>query len=354
MCYHPNVLVYKKNSVLKKDGNKGIQRLEIKFANDPKFKGYEYYLEKDKKSIETDQYGEKIRYKLIPCGKCIQCRKQERYAWATRIELEAKQYENNHFLTLTYNEENIKIPDYTVNKKTGEIIYNDGTWQGTLVKKDLQQFIKSFRTFCEREYGHQGIKFYACGEYGEIGERPHYHVILMNTPKLDKYQIPNTKLLSNKNIENIWHKGFITIGECNWTTIGYTAGYCQKKLFGEFKEEYYTKKGQEPIFANMSRRPGIARKWFEEHKNEIYKLDEIINSKGKSIRPPVYFDRLMDIGEHDVMEEIKEKRNELAYNRTKTKMSKTNLTLAEQYKIDEKTAIENFKKYRKKGKFINV
>lgn len=353
MCYHPNILVYKSNSILRKDGQKGNQRIKIIFSNDPNFKGYEHYQELNEKLKNQENYGEKIGYKLIPCGKCIACRKQERFSWATRIELEAKQYKHNYFITLTYNDENIYIPDYTINQKTGEIYENDGSWQGSLNKKDLQQFIKSTRNYFKRNYDLKGTKFYACGEYGEIGDRPHYHIILMNCPDLELELIGNTKLLTNKRLENIWHKGFITIGECNWETIGYTAGYCQKKLFGEFKEEYYGKKGQIPIFATMSRKPGIGRTYFEDNKYKIYLYDEIINSKGKSQRPPAYFDRLMDAGEKDVMDKIREIRETNAYNKNKVKMSKTDKTMKEQLQIEERTAIEKFKKYRKKGNFIN-
>lgn len=354
MCYHPNILVYKENSSIRKDGQLSLQRIKIIFSNEPTFKGYEHYLELDQKSRNEKKYGERIGYKLIPCGKCIQCRKLERYQWTSRIELEAKQYDYNYFLTLTYNEENLYIPDYTVNKKTGEIFKNDGSWTGSLNKKDLQQFIKSLRTYFKRDFDHDGVKFYACGEYGDIGDRPHYHIILMNTPPLEQKLVPQTKnILTNDRITDIWHKGFTSIGECNWTTIGYTAGYCQKKLFGDYKDEYYAKKGQEPIFANMSRRPGIGRAYYEEHKDEIYELDEIINSKGNSMRPPAYFDRLMDIGEKDVIDNIKNIRDINAYNKTKKKLSKTDLSLKEQYEIEERTAIEKFKKYRKKGKFIN-
>lgn len=353
MCYHPNILVYKSNSILRQDGQLGIQRIKIIFSNEPNFKGYEYYQELNEKLKKEQNYGEKIGYKMIPCGKCIACRKQERYSWATRIELEAKQYKHNYFITLTYNDENLYIPDYTINKKTGEIYENDGTWLGSLNKKDLQQFIKSTRNYFQRDYDLEGTKFYACGEYGDQGDRPHYHIILMNCPNLQLETIGKTGLLTNKRLENIWHKGYITVGECNWTTIGYTAGYCQKKLFGEFKEEYYGKKGQEPIFANMSRRPGIGRTYFEENKEKIYEFDEIINSKGNSIKPPPYFDRLMDAGEKDVMDNIREIREQNSYNKQKIRMSQTGKTLKEQFAIEERTAIDKFKKFRKKGKFIN-
>lgn len=43
----------------------------------------------------------------LPCGKCAIC--QLRYAneWANRCSLEASNYQNNEFITLTYNNENL-------------------------------------------------------------------------------------------------------------------------------------------------------------------------------------------------------------------------------------------------------
>lgn len=351
MCYHPNILSYHEDGIIRKDGQKGIHRLQIIFCEDDyRFKGYEYYL-KENERLKGTGYG----YKLIPCGKCKACRKQEKLTWATRIECEAKQYTNNYFLTLTYDPENITIPDYTINEKTGEIYENNGWWQGTLVKKDLQTFIKSLRKYFEREYNHQGMKYYAAGEYGELNERPHYHIILMNTPELEQHYIGSNEkgnYHSNYRIEQIWHKGFITLENVTWDTIAYTAGYCQKKMFGELREEYYKQKGQLPVFAQMSRRPGIGRKYFEKNYKSIYECDEIINSKGMPVRPPSYFDRLMDAGEHDFMQSLKQKRTENAENKIKLKLSKTDLTLKEQLRIEEETAKEMEKKYIRRYKTL--
>lgn len=353
MCYEPNVLFFRRKGIIRKDGEKGTQRINIIFSKSPEFKGYEYYLNKNEKlKKENPEYG----YKLIPCGKCLACKKQEKLTWATRIELEAKQYKNNYFITLTYNENNILIPEKMYDTETGEIMYeNDGSWKGTLVKEDLQRFMNSYRKWLERDYNWEGIKFYACGEYGEIGERPHYHIIMMNNPNLEQEIIgKNSKGIyhTNKRIEKIWGKGFITIEKANWDTIACCICYCQKKLYGELKIEHYGSRGQIPIFAQMSRRPGIGRAYYEEHKENIYKCDEIINSKGKSVKPPSYFDRLMDAGEHDFMESIKEKRTENAENRLKNKIAQTSLTLQEQLQIEKRTAEDKEKKYRKEYKIL--
>lgn len=352
MCYHPNILKYQKNSVVKKDGTIGNQKCEIIFANSPKFKGYEYYLNEDKRLSQNTEYG-RYGYKLIPCGKCLSCRIKQTKEWAIRIELEAKKYKYNYFITLTYNDENLYIPE-EITTKDGETYYNDGTWKGSLNKKDLQQFIKSVRNWFKREYNHNGVKFYACGEYGSslYTNRPHYHIILMNCPEIELEPIGQNRVTkhgyyTNQRMEQIWHKGYITIGKVNWDTASYTAGYCQKKLFGEIKEKYYAEKGQIPIFSTMSRRPGIGKSYYDEHKNQIYELDEIINGKGKSIKPPKYFDRLMENENQEIIENVKEYRQYITEKEQEKKYKNTNLTMEEQLKVEEKEALHKQKLFNR-------
>lgn len=105
----------------------------------------------------------------LPCGKCIGCRLDYAREWANRCMLEAKQYEFNEMLTLTYDEENLPITT-TEEVAEGVKIY------ATLVKKDVQDFLKRLRQHWLREYNWQGIRFYMCGEYGEKFGRPHYHI----------------------------------------------------------------------------------------------------------------------------------------------------------------------------------
>lgn len=62
----------------------------------------------------------------IPCGQCIGCRLERSRQWAIRCVHEASLYEENCFLTLTYNNEN--LPE-----------------NNTLVVKDFQNFMKRLR-----------------------------------------------------------------------------------------------------------------------------------------------------------------------------------------------------------------
>lgn len=356
-----NVALIEQNKIIKKDGNLGSFTHEFIPANSPKFKGYEFYMQENKR---LEKKGSKSRYKFLPCGKCIGCKAAERKNWAIRLELEAKKYENNYFITLTYNNENLKIPDhygYTIENKeypltsTTYVYTNENNWRdwrGTLDKKDLSRFMDSFRHYLIRKYNWTGCRFYGVGEYGDRYGRPHYHIILMNCPQLQlepRGQNLKTRLpkYTNKEIEHVWGKGFIEIGEVTWESISYVAGYCNKKRYGNDKKKYYGERGQEPIFANMSRRPGIGKEYYNLKGYDIYDFDEIINSKGNPVKPPRYFDKLMDKENHYFMEYIKEAREKKTQEEIEKKLKLTSLNLEQQLKIDEKTAIIKQQRYNR-------
>lgn len=52
---------------------------------------------------------ERLRYVQIKCGKCLECRKQKQREWVTRLSEELKHNEKAYFLTLTIDEEHMKI-----------------------------------------------------------------------------------------------------------------------------------------------------------------------------------------------------------------------------------------------------
>ena len=114
-----------------------------------------------------------------------------------------------------------------------------------LLKKNYKIFFKRLRT----KYGN-GIRYYACGEYGPKGKRPHYHAIIFGwKPKDLKYFKENETgdiVYKSKELMKIWGKGFTTIGEANFKSAGYVARYVQKKAKMEYisrKEATEKKKG---------------------------------------------------------------------------------------------------------------
>ncbi len=81
---------------------------------------------------------------LLPCGQCIGCRLERSRQWAIRCVHEAQLYEENCFITLTYNDENLPTDN-------------------SLDKQHWVLFMKKFR----KKIAPHKIRFFMCGEYGE-------------------------------------------------------------------------------------------------------------------------------------------------------------------------------------------
>jgi len=225
----------------------------------------------------------------VPCGKCISCRIARTREWATRILHEASMYEHNSFLTLTYDDEN--IPE-----------------NGSLRKKDLQDFIKRLRY----HLGSRRIKYFGCGEYGDITNRPHYHVILLNWHSdLDKDYNLRTKKIGKKYkysplVADVWPFGIHTIGAVEYDSIRYCTQYIQKKYSGYLAEEKY--KGIEPPFQIQSLGMGLSYL----QKNEDYFKDKLgCTVRGKEVGLPRYYKKKLGIPTQVLLEKAEEREKEL-------------------------------------------
>lgn len=310
--------------------------------------GFEYWEDQMKMAISQ---GYNYEAQKIPCGVCPQCRIDQSKEWAMRCMMEAKEYKENYFITLTYDEMH-KPYNEQKEDSNGKIYEDDGTWNGYLEKKDLSAFLKRLREYWSREYGHDGIRFFGCGEYGSQTKRPHYHAIIFNLPipveelKVLKITKNGQVLYTSELIERLWGKGLISIGEVTLESAAYVARYSLKKRTGKRAEEWYCEQGQTPEFVNMSRRPGIARNYYEEKKKEIYKEDEMIIGKLQRI-PPKYFDKLYDIEYPEEMEKIRKKRKEKAEESQKVKMSKTTKTIKEQLWIEGEQKLAKIKQMKR-------
>lgn len=210
----------------------------------------------------------------VPCGQCIGCKLERSRQWAIRCMLEASLYEQNLFLTLTYNEKNLPK-------------------NGSLVKTDHQEFIRKLRL----KLNNQKIRYYMCGEYGEKYSRPHYHLCLFGLKLNDLELLPpelqkgDTLLYGSKTIQECWRKGQEVIGELTFDSAAYTARYCTKLLTGEKRKKYGVK---QPEYSAMSRNPGIASSWLEENACDIISADRIITCNQKTATPRYFLNKLKE------------------------------------------------------------
>lgn len=221
---------------------------------------------------------------FIDCQKCEGCKQRARQDWAIRMIHESKEHDRNCFLTITYDDEH--LPE--------KIILND-----------LKNFIKRMRYKSDRE-----IRYYACGEYGEKTRRPHYHAVIFNEDFLSSryHYTVSDSMYGNKELEQIWGKGRITISEFNPARAFYTAGYIAKKL------------NDPDTFAMQSRRPPLGRKWVQKHYDDLRRLKGVFIDGQKYPVPRVYLNWLKGTeAYYEIAEALNEEIRALPDNQLKAK-----------------------------------
>jgi hypothetical protein len=232
----------------------------------------------------------------VPCGKCYNCLQKRRSVWTFRMLKENEVAESSYFVTLTYDEENIPYIDQW------------GFSIGSLYKPDLTNFFKKLRQNITKYAKEESrwfktipstgklapkIRYFACGEYGELGDRPHYHIILWNLPDYFVDYDPIHDKMYSEFLEMTWDKGIVDIGEVNRASCHYVAKYTLDPLvsvYGKYDDRVRP-------YATMSRKPGIGVTFVNEQtiKHYIrtltqYELQEgnIKQPLGRYIREKMY------------------------------------------------------------------
>lgn len=283
-------------------------------------------------------------YIMIPCGKCAGCRVDYSRQWANRLLLELQEYdpEKCFFLTLTYADDGLTDG---VKRFYGDPVTGEAQPCLSLCKKDLQDFFKRLRYY----YPTANIRYFACGEYGSQTRRPHYHAIVFDLP-LDRSKFVFHERSSIGHVyyrqqhleEVIWQHGLVAIGDVTWSSCAYTARYVTKKLNGP-ASQFYTDFNIDPEFCVMSRRPGIASHFYEEHKDDLIKYQFINVSTpdgGRKFVNPKYFMQKLDLDFPDEYGKLKEQRLEFAKEKMNGRVAKEHMTVLELLESDE----ENFKR----------
>lgn len=228
------------------------------------------------------------KFVVLPCGQCYACRIAKSREWAARCVLEAKSHDSNCFITLTYDDNHLPS-------------------DLSLQKKDFTNFIKRLRKNTGKK-----IRYYACGEYGDLYQRPHYHACLFGY-KPDDLILWSVRqgisLYRSAEIEKAWqYQGYCTVGDVSYESAAYVARYVLKKITGADADSHYN--GRQPEYTVMSRRPGIGADFFDKYNGNIYGKDFIVIRDGIKLKPPRYFDKLFDVyyGEGALDEFVKPER----------------------------------------------
>lgn len=288
----------------------------------------------------------------LPCGQCIGCRLLHSVTWATRImhELQTTPDERACFITLTYNDKHLP-------------------GDNSLNKEHFKDFLKRFRKAINVK-----IRYFMCGEYGDISWRPHYHAIIFNydfrkpqwyrkklhQPRQQMQYLPteNPYYISSF-LSELWPFGNHIITNCNFETAAYVARYCVKKITGDKAEEHYNRlvidwneyTGEiynmqevqlQPEYATMSRAKGIGREWYEIYKDDCYPSNYLIKD-GNKIPIPKYYDKLLEKEDEVLYNQVKIERElniaKRAADLTNEMLEKRHYCKKQQYKQLERTKI---------------
>lgn len=214
----------------------------------------------------------------VPCGQCVGCRLERSRQWAMRCVHEASLHESNSFITLTYDDSTIPA-------------------SGSLVYRDYQLFMKRLRKRLDVP-----VRFYMCGEYGELTARPHYHSILFGCdfPDKKKYKksVDGGYLYTSEVLSDVWPYGLAVFGGVTFRSAAYVARYCMAKVTGSKAEEYYN--GREPEFNQMSLKPGIGALWYEKFISDVYPRNYVVVN-GVKVKPPKYYDKKYKVLDEETM-----------------------------------------------------
>ena len=157
--------------------------------------------------------------RVVPCGKCEECRAKLRNEVAALSALEGVGRDSLTFVTLTYRQETLPIAvSESVDGVRRIIGYQRGSdspawflnfckhkctpgfWSGqfgldyglfdycpSLFRDDWKHHMKRFRSECDRHSLSKDFAFMSFGEYGEKRHRPHLHALIFGfTPEHDE------------------------------------------------------------------------------------------------------------------------------------------------------------------------
>lgn len=239
----------------------------------------------------------------LPCSKCHECKKLNAVGWGTRVKHECSMHDENTFITLTYDEENLPGP--------------------LLVKDEFQKFMKRLRKKTKRR-----LSYIVSHEYGSKTFRPHHHAIIFGwEPKEQKYLMDSPKgmpLFTSNELTSLWDKGFHSIGEANEKTAYYIASYSLKGKEHKIcmpNGQYITVSDQ----FDTSKRPGIGLEYLKRNYKTLINAGEVL--------PRYYVDKLKDIDEdaystyhNNLLSNIKENSLQERISKIKINQAQENLT----------------------------
>lgn len=231
----------------------------------------------------------------IPCGKCVACLKAKRQEQSLRIIHEIEQHEDNCFITLTYNNENLPLTDgKTVIRGIDDAPDN---FHPTLSVEDYQKWLKRFR----KKLSQQGkkIRYFIVGEYGAKGQRPHYHAIIFGWKPDDLIEHKFCKsywTYRSKFIESTWSLGFSEVGiNVNQGVAKYCAQYVTKKFVKHDRPAFIVNEFVRASKMNGGLGSAFLHKFYKQITEQGYVMSfNRRTGQGFKNKIPIYYLRLLE------------------------------------------------------------
>lgn len=236
----------------------------------------------------------------VPCNNCMGCKLERSRQWSLRMMHEARYHSQNCFITLTYSDEEVP-QDYGLNLRHLQLFFKRlrkslTPWHKLPRKAHMRHIRDYWRHHTVR------IRFFACGEYGDLNGRPHYHAVVFNYDWPDKvfHSVSQSgeQIYTSETLRKLWGHGHVSTQDVTRKSCAYVARYVTKKIssgdaFGF--DRYYRASPVDgcsysvrPEFAVMSRREGIGARFARDFKRDFYPSGFLVVD-GVPQAPPAFY-----------------------------------------------------------------
>lgn len=281
------------------------------------------------------------------CHVCVGCRTDYVRSWAIRSHLESTMFDNNWFITLTYDNDHLPF-NSSIYYPHVQTFFKDLRYHAD--KGQMFIDMKSDGTFTATDK----FYYYGSAEYGTQRGRPHYHALVFNLPLdgLSTWRTGKNPLWRAPKLEQVWKRGMVIVGRVEYGSAAYVASYMfdkekgsGKKLYVPYDDntvfDYNTGELMKKIAPERSfSSKGVGKLWFSKYWKDVYPSDTVVVN-GREYKPPRYFDDLMkkkfslaegqDLGLGFTWEDIASKR--LDFMQNAGRLSQDRLDAREQYAI---------------------
>lgn len=189
----------------------------------------------------TDWMASLSRRVELPCRKCLCCRADESLIWSIRAHHEASLHSKNCMATFTFDDDHVPP---------------------AISKKHLQDLFKRLRHTAQ-------FRYIACGEYGGLTRRPHYHVIFFGQDFLEGARESQSGSFTSPVLSRAWPFGFNDVVPCTLASIMYVCGYASKKVADPDTFKTQSNGGRSGL-------GGIGHGWLDKYADDLRRTSTVV------------------------------------------------------------------------------